>query len=82
LVWYADALPGTAGTPEAQCLTTARSTGIDVFDSAGRMVRDSSVISGSGTRSDANGPARAVPGPGSVILFGMGLISRWFVWCP
>jgi hypothetical protein len=56
--WFADALPGTAGTPEAQCLTTARLTGSDVFDSAGRMVRDSSVTSGSGTRSDANGPAR------------------------
>jgi hypothetical protein len=78
--WFADAIPGTAGTPEAHFLTPARLTGIDVFSSAGRAVMAFSVTSGCGTRYDVNGLAQSVPEPGSVILFGIGLIRLWLVW--
>jgi hypothetical protein len=79
--WFAAVIPGTAGMPEANVLTKVRLSGIDVFDSAGRAVRDSLVTSGSDTRSDDESLARAVPEPGSLILLGMGGDSSVPGWC-
>lgn len=64
--------PATDGTNDASFMSTARLTGIDIYDQFGRRVTDFTITSGSGTVYDANGAhptnLNAVPEPSSLIL--------------
>ena len=64
------------GTATSSFASTVLLTGIDVFDSEGRRVADFSIVSGSGTRYDADGVhIAAVPEPTTSALLGLGVLG-------
>ena len=61
------------GSASSNFISTALLTGIDVFDSQGNKIDDFSILSGSGTRYDANGVhLAAVPEPTTLAFLGTG----------
>jgi hypothetical protein len=61
------------GSASSNFNSTALLTGIDVYDSQGNQVHGFSILSGSGTRYDANGVHfAAVPEPTTLVLLGTG----------
>lgn len=67
----------TASAGDVAFLTSARMTGIQVFDNAGQALSAFTVSSGSGTPYGAAGVLPAVPEPGSGLLMGLGLAGLW-----
>lgn len=60
---FAYVIPGPDSAADATFISTARLTGIDIYDAFGKKVTDFTITSGSGTLYDANGAHSIVPSP-------------------